>query len=102
MNEAILMLLNMRGGYATVGGKLLSYLRTAAKYLVLLTLAAAPQSALAQGGGTEQERAACAPDVKRHCAQAINQGDLTILACLQQSRTRLSRACNQVLVDHGQ
>lgn len=55
-----------------------------------------------QGGGTDQERQACSPDVKRHCAQVINQGDLVILGCLQQNRAKISPACNKVLVDHGQ
>ena len=102
MNEAIIILLNMRGGCATVGNKLHAHLTRATKYLILLTLIATPQLALAQGGGTEQERAACAPDVKRHCLQVVDQGDLVILSCLQQNRTKLSSACNKVLIDHGQ
>jgi hypothetical protein len=56
----------------------------------------------AQGGGTEQERAACTPDVKKLCAPVIQQGDLAILACLQQNRPRLSKACSQVLINNGQ
>ena len=32
----------------------------------------------------------------------LNQGDFTILACLQQNRPQLSAACNQVLKNHGQ
>jgi hypothetical protein len=32
----------------------------------------------------------------------IDQGDFTILACLQQNRPQLSAACNQVLKNHGQ
>lgn len=56
----------------------------------------------AQGGGTEQERAAFTPDVRKLCAPVIHQCDLAILSCLQQNRSRLSRACNQVLINNGQ
>jgi hypothetical protein len=45
---------------------------------------------------------ACARDVARHCRAVMNAGDNAVLACLQQNRARISKACNQVLVDHGQ
>jgi hypothetical protein len=32
----------------------------------------------------------------------MDQGDLVILSCLQQNRPKLTKACNQVLVSHGQ
>jgi len=32
----------------------------------------------------------------------IDQGDLVILSCLQQNRTKISAACDQVLKSHGQ
>jgi len=32
----------------------------------------------------------------------MNESDLTVLACLQQNRPKLTRACDQVLVNHGQ
>lgn len=102
MNEAIILLLNMRGGCATVGEKAHARLTTAAKYLIMLLMIVTPGLAFAQGGGTDQERAACAPDVKRHCIKMVNQGDLVILGCLQQFRSKLSQACNKVLIDHGQ
>ena len=52
--------------------------------------------------GTPEEQAACNRDVQRHCRKVIDQGDFTILACLQQNRPQLSAACNQVLKNHGQ
>ena len=52
--------------------------------------------------GTPEEQAACSRDVQRYCRQVIDQGDLTILACLQQVRPKLSAACDQVLRNHGQ
>ncbi len=69
-----------------------------------LTLAAGTVES-AQGQGDARERAACRPDVMRFCKQVIkdtNDDVISILNCLQSHRARLSRACNQVLVSHGQ
>lgn len=52
--------------------------------------------------GTEAEQRACARDVTRFCRKVIDQGDFTILACLQENRVKLTKACNQVLLNHGQ
>ena len=40
-----------------------------------------------------EEQAACSRDVQRHCRPVIDQGDFTILACLQQHRPKLTAAC---------
>jgi hypothetical protein len=66
-------------------------------FAVPLMLLAA--SALAQGAG---ENDACARDVSRFCRAKMNDGDQIVLACLQQNRARLSKACAKVLTDHGQ
>ena len=55
-----------------------------------------------QRSGTPEEQKACARDVQRHCRAVIDQGDFTILACLQQNRPKISAACDQVLKNHGQ
>jgi len=52
--------------------------------------------------GTPEEKRACSADVKRHCRKVISEGDMSILACLQQNRAKISKACQKVLVDHGQ
>jgi hypothetical protein len=52
--------------------------------------------------GSPAEQAACSRDVQRHCRPVIDQGDFTILACLQQNRPKLTKACDQVLKTHGQ
>jgi hypothetical protein len=52
--------------------------------------------------GTPEEQKACNRDVQRLCRPVIDQGDFTILACLQQNRPKLSPACAQVLKDHNQ
>jgi hypothetical protein len=76
------------------------------KYFFALTLLSLSLSdaALAQQqrGGTAEEQKACTRDVQKHCRAVIDQGDFTILACLQQNRSKISEACNQVLKNHGQ
>jgi hypothetical protein len=60
--------------------------------LVLMASAASAQ---------QQGHDACARDVSRLCRAHINDGDQVVLACLQQNRGRLSRACAKVLAEHG-
>ena len=74
-------------------------------FALLLTFGSTATMAQAQGqphSGTEAEQRACARDVSRFCREVMDQGDFTILACLQQHRPKLSKACNQVLLNHGQ
>jgi len=73
------------------------------KFLVALFLLSVPISisALAHSG-TDQDEKACAPDVRRFCRKLMDQGDFTILACLKENRSKLSAACRNVLVSHGQ
>ena len=65
-----------------------------------------PPVASPLGQGNAQERAACHPDVVRFCRDLIkddNNSDVfAILNCLQTNRNRLSKACGEVLVSHGQ
>ena len=67
-----------------------------------LSSAAIAQQQPAQRSGTEEEQKACNRDVQRHCRPVIDQGDFTILACLQQNRPKLSADCAQVLKNHNQ
>ena len=55
-----------------------------------------------QRSGTPEEQKACSRDVQRFCRPVIDQGDFTILACLQQNRPKITPACDQVLKNHGQ
>jgi hypothetical protein len=75
------------------------------KFLLAVALLSIPVSTSAiaqQRSGTPDEQKACARDVQRFCRPVIDQGDFTILACLQQHRPKLSTACDQVLKNHGQ
>ena len=70
--------------------------------LTLLSLSISTGAVAQQRSGTPDEQKACARDVQRFCRPVIDQGDFTILACLQQHRPKLSTACDQVLKNHGQ
>jgi hypothetical protein len=76
------------------------------KFFLALTLLSMSVStgavAQQQRSGTPEEQAACSRDVQRFCRPVIDQGDFTILACLQQNRPKLTKACDQVLKNHGQ
>ena len=76
------------------------------KFLLALTLLSISVSsgAFAQQqsrSGTPEEQKACNRDVQKFCRPVIDQGDFTILACLQQNRARLSKACQATLASHG-
>jgi hypothetical protein len=70
-----------------------------ARILLIIPLVLMASAASAQ---RQHEHDACARDVSRLCRAHINDGDQVVLACLQQNRGRLSRACAKVLADHGQ
>jgi hypothetical protein len=55
-----------------------------------------------QHSGTPEEQKACAHDVQKFCRTVMNESDITVLNCLQQSRAKLTKACDRVLTDHGQ
>jgi hypothetical protein len=70
--------------------------------LLSLTVSTGAIAQQQQRSGTPEEQKACSRDVQRFCRHVIDQGDLTILACLQQNRPKISPACNAVLTSHGQ
>lgn len=51
--------------------------------------------------GTAEEQAACRPDATKFCLDEMPD-NLRVLACLQKNRTKLRKACSQVLQAHGQ
>jgi hypothetical protein len=70
--------------------------------LSLLSISVSTSAMAQQQRGTPQEQEACTRDVQRHCRAVIDQGDFTVLACLQQNRPKISKACDLVLKSHGQ
>ena len=71
-------------------------------FSIAVSTGAIAQQQPQQRSGTPEEQKACSRDVERHCRPVIDQGDFTILACLQQNRPKLTAACAQVLKDHNQ
>ena len=69
------------------------------KFLFALPLVLFATLASAQ---QQQGHDACARDVSRFCRAHMQEGDQVVLACLKQNRGKLSKACQQVLTDHGQ
>ncbi|WP_375413803.1 hypothetical protein [uncultured Bradyrhizobium sp.] len=70
--------------------------------LMLLSASISTGAIAQQRGGTPDEQKACSRDVSRFCRSLMDQGDFTILACLQQNRAKLTKGCIQVLTNHGQ
>jgi len=71
-------------------------------FVALILLFVAVSAGALAHSGSEQEQEACTRDVQRFCRKLMDQGDLTILACLKENRPKLSSACRDVLVSHGQ
>jgi hypothetical protein len=71
-------------------------------FAITLSSLALSTAAFAQSMGTPQEQAACTRDAQRFCRNVISQGDMAVLACFQQNRPKISRACDAVLRSHGQ
>jgi len=59
-------------------------------------------ASMTQVAAQQQGHDACARDVTRHCRKVMNDGDQAILACLKENRSRISKGCDKVLIDHGQ
>ena len=71
-------------------------------FMALILLSIPVSTGALAHSGSDQEEKACTRDVQRICRNLMDQGDLTILACLKENRPKLSPACRDVLVSHGQ
>jgi hypothetical protein len=60
-----------------------------------------PFVVMAAASASAQGQDACARDASRFCRAHLNDGDMVVLACLQQNRARLSKACQATLAAHG-
>ena len=67
------------------------------KIALLIPLLLFANAALAQGN-----QQACARDVSKYCRAKMNDGDMVVLGCLKENRSKLSKACTKVLADNGQ
>ena len=60
-----------------------------------------PFVVIAAASASAQSQDACARDASRFCRAHLNDGDMVVLACLQQNRARLSKACQATLAANG-
>jgi len=72
------------------------------RFYLALVLSVLASTVVFAHSGTDQEEKACTSDVHRFCRKLMDQGDFTILGCLKENRAKLSHACRDVLVSHGQ
>jgi hypothetical protein len=70
------------------------------RMLIVATAVFAAGSALAQDRA--QSESACGRDASRVCKKVINDGDMAILGCLKENRTKLRPACVKHLQENGQ
>jgi hypothetical protein len=79
--------------------KLVIWFGLMAAVLMLQTMA---QAQTVPNRGTPEDQKACSGDARRHCRAVLDQGDMAVLACLQQQQRKLTRKCRAVLRKHGQ
>ncbi len=72
--------------------------------VVILALFAVTIPTLCQAQDDVRQRGdrACKGDVNRLCKAVLQQGDMGILACLQENAKKLSRPCSSFLREIGQ
>jgi hypothetical protein len=80
--------------------KLMVWFGLMAALLMLPTMAQAQTAPTNRG--TPEDQKACSGDARRHCRAVLEQGDMAVLACLQQQQRKLTRKCRAVLRKHGQ
>ncbi|HEY0852368.1 MAG TPA: cysteine rich repeat-containing protein [Bradyrhizobium sp.] len=66
-------------------------------FTIAFVLIAASSASAQQRPGQD----ACGRDASRFCRAHLNDGDQVVLACLQQHRAKLSKACQATLAANG-
>jgi mannose/cellobiose epimerase-like protein (N-acyl-D-glucosamine 2-epimerase family) len=66
-------------------------------FTIAFVLIAASSASAQQRPGQD----ACGRDASRFCRAHLNDGDQVVLACLQQHRSRLTKACQATLAANG-
>jgi hypothetical protein len=73
-----------------------------ASALALLVMIAASAPSYAQDDLREKGNRACSGDARRLCKNVLGQGDMIVLSCFQQNKSKLSGSCRKFLTDVGQ
>jgi hypothetical protein len=79
-----------------------SLLRTSLFTAVALSLTLVASAGYAQDDMRKRGDKACGGDSRKMCKQFFGQGDMMVLGCLQENKTRLSGGCRKFLTDIGQ
>ena len=69
--------------------------------LVLVAAMVLPGMPAQALSGTQEEQAACRPDVTKHCKGVQGDDESAFVACLVSHASQLSRRCRKVLETHG-
>ena len=70
--------------------------------LIVVTGSIAPASAQQQDELRRRGDIACKASSNKLCSKFFGQGDMAILACLQQNKERLATSCRKFLTEIGQ
>lgn len=69
--------------------------------LTALALICAGATAQAANSGSQEEKSACRPDVRKLCSHIGKGDDAKYKQCLQAHFSELSQKCQQVLMNHN-
>jgi len=72
------------------------------KRLLIVPLLLIVTPVIAQQGNTPANQNSCSRDASRFCRAKMNDGDMVVLSCLKEHRSKLGKACAKVLADNGQ
>ena len=80
----------------------ISRVRLLAATLSVGMMLAASSSSYAQDNVRAEGAKACGPDANRLCKHVLEQGDMVMLKCFQNRRTKLAPTCRAFLTKVGQ
>jgi hypothetical protein len=72
------------------------------KRLLIVPFLLLATPAFSQSGNTPANQNACSRDASRFCRAKMNDGDMVVLSCLKEHRSKLGKACAKVLAENGQ
>ena len=79
----------------------MTYAKLAAGLILAAAAAILPSVPTQALSGTQEEQAACRPDVARHCKKVQGDDEKAFAACLVSHAPQLSQRCRKVLESHG-
>ena len=80
----------------------MSFIRTSLFTALALSLTLVAGAGYAQDDLRKKGDRACGSDSRKMCSKFFGQGDMMVLGCLQENKTRLSGNCRKFLTEIGQ